>query len=265
MLRKVTISSLFLSVTLTLYVVASSTGRIGRTNLSDTPGCTCHGSSPSTNVTVLIEGPDTVDINSTNTYLVRISGGPATSAGTNIAVSAGTLSPISSTLQLDSGELTHTGPVSFDGNTEVVFEFDFTAPATIGQVTLAANGNSVNLSGNTSGDEWNFAPNKIISIENASAIVSELDRTPESFVLHQNYPNPFNPETRIEYQVSRQAHIVLSVYNALGQKIRTLVDQQQGTGSYIFDFKANNLPSGTYYYALKVGSDLQTKRMILAK
>ena len=263
--RKIIYSALFLTLTLSLYVAASSSGKIGRTNLSSTPGCTCHGSNPSGNVQIIIDGPDTVDINSTNTYQVRISGGPAVSAGTNIAASDGSLAPVSSTLKLDSGQLTHTSPVSFAGHMEVVFEFDFTAPATIGQVTLAANGNSVNLNGSNSGDEWDFAPNKIISVEIATAITDKISPTPEVFVLNQNYPNPFNPNTRIKYQVFRQAHITLSIFNALGQIVHTLVDQQQAAGTYMVDFRANDLPSGSYFYSLKVGSDIQTKRMILKK
>lgn len=265
MLRKVILSAVFLLLISSLFVVASSAGRTGRTNLSDTPGCTCHGSTPSSGVTVLIDGPDSVEINSTTAYQVRISGGPAAAAGTNIAVSDGILAAISSTLQLSSGELTHTGPVSFGAGSEVVFDFEFTAPGQIGDVTLAATGNSVNLSGNTSGDEWNHAPDKTISVVNTSAIVDQLDRSPEGFVLHQNYPNPFNPKTVISYQLTALSNVELSVFNALGQKIRTLVDEQQGAGSYAVDFQAANLPSGTYFYTLKYGSNAVTKRMTLKK
>ena len=85
----------FLSITFSLYVVASSTGKTGRTKLSDTPGCTCHGSTASQNVQVLISGPDIVIPGSTNAYQVNISGGPAIAAGTNIAASAGNLTLVS--------------------------------------------------------------------------------------------------------------------------------------------------------------------------
>jgi len=265
MLRKTIIGGISFLLISSLFVVASSAGRTGRTNLSDTPGCTCHGATASTNVTVLIDGPDSIEINSTTTYQVRISGGPAAAAGTNIAVSDGALAPISSNLQLSGGELIHTSPVSFGTGSEVVFEFEYTAPGQSGDVTLAANGNSVNLSGNTSGDEWNFAPDKIISVVNTSAIVDQLDRSPKSFVLQQNYPNPFNPKTVISYQLSVHSQVSLNIYNIIGQRISTLVDRPQSAGSYSVNFEANNLPSGTYFYTLRAGSKVQSKRMVLKK
>lgn len=265
MLRKIILSATFLLLISSLFVVASSSGRTGRTNLSDTPGCTCHGSEPSSNVSVVIDGPDSVEINSNTTYQVRISGGSATAAGTNIAVSDGVLAPISSNLKLSGAELTHTGPASFGSASEVVFEFEYTAPAQSGNVTLAANGNSVNLNGGTSGDEWNYAPDKDITVVNTSSIVDLLGRTPQSFVLHQNYPNPFNPETVIRYQLSTLSDVNLTIYNTLGQRISTLIDQQQNAGTYAVNFNAHGLPSGTYFYTLRHGSNMQTKRMVIKK
>ncbi len=265
MQRKITAILFITIISASVFVIASSGGKTGRTNLSDTPGCTCHGSSPSTNVQVFIEGPDTVEINSTTLYKVKISGGPASAAGTNIAVSEGALAPVSGTLQLLSGELTHTAPVSFAGNTEVVFEFEYTATASTGQITLAANGNSVNLNGSTSGDQWNFAADKMIQVESPDAITDRLQRQPSSFVLNQNYPNPFNPTTTIRYQLSVNSNVQVRVYNALGQKVRALVDAEQGAGKYQIDFNAGNLPSGTYFYTLRAGSEIATRRMILNK
>ncbi len=265
MQRKMT-AFLFLFIILaSVFVVASSGGKTGRTKLSDTPGCTCHGSSPSANVQVLIEGPDTVKINSTTAYKVRISGGPASAAGTNIAVSQGSLAPVSGTLQSLSGELTHTAPLSFGGNTEVIFEFEYTATASTGQITLAANGNSVNLNGGTSGDEWNFAANKVIQVESPNAITDRINIQPSAFTLNQNYPNPFNPATVIRYRLSTVSAVNLTVYNVLGQRVQTLVDAEQTAGNYQVAFKAGTLPSGTYFYTLRVGAEIVMRRMMLKK
>lgn len=265
MQRTITTIIFFIIFLTAIIVIASSGGKTGRTNLSDTPGCTCHGSNPSSGVQVFIEGADTVKTNSTTTYKVKISGGPAAAAGTNIAVSQGSLAPVSGTLQLLSGELTHTAPLSFGGNTEVVFEFEYTAPASIGQITLAANGNSVNLNGGTSGDQWNFAENKVVRVEAPNAITDRLDRSPSAFTLKQNFPNPFNPDTKIRYALSAANFVKLTVFNSLGQKVRTLVRARQNSGIHQVDFKAADLPSGSYFYTLRVGSETETRRMILKK
>ena len=91
------------------------------------------------------------------------------------------------------------------------------------------------------------------------------------FKLEQNYPNPFNPSTRIEYQVSSDAQISLKVYDVLGNEIATLVDQYKPVGTYQVEFpnfemgEVPSLPSGIYFYQLKAGSFIQTKKMILVR
>ena len=66
--------------------------------------------------------------------------------------------------------------------------------------------------------------------------------------LHQNYPNPFNPATQIRYDVGQDGPVTLSIFNALGQKVRTLVDAAQGTGSYTVSFDAAGLsPESTTF------------------
>ena len=92
-----------------------------------------------------------------------------------------------------------------------------------------------------------------------------------SFRLEQNYPNPFNPTTVISYAVplfggDRGGFFVnLTIYNMLGQKMRTLVDQKQKTGSYSVQFNADGLASGIYYYKITAGSFVKVRKMILMK
>lgn len=73
---------------------------------------------------------------------------------------------------------------------------------------------------------------------------------PAEFSLGQNRPNPFNPSTTIAYDVPRQAHITLVVYNLLGQKVIRLVDEAKTAGRYTATWDAHNVPTGVYFYRL---------------
>ena len=87
----------------------------------------------------------------------------------------------------------------------------------------------------------------------------------DGFVLKQNYPNPFNPATTIEFDLQKSAHVVLSVYNALGQKLMTLLDEPMTAGVHQQTLDGGNLPSGIYFYQLKVDGGSQVKKMELMK
>ena len=96
---------------------------------------------------------------------------------------------------------------------------------------------------------------------------------PDGYALYQNYPNPFNPTTAISYslkgplsgQLSAVSDVNLTVYNALGQKVSTLVNEKRVAGTYTVTFNASGLNSGIYYYRLSTGSDVQVRKMILMK
>ena len=88
---------------------------------------------------------------------------------------------------------------------------------------------------------------------------------PYNFVLYQNYPNPFNPETKIEYSLHSNFHVILKVYNILGEEIATLIDQEQPAGNYVVEFQSKNLSSGVYFYRLQVGNYSTVKKMIIVR
>ena len=88
---------------------------------------------------------------------------------------------------------------------------------------------------------------------------------PKEFTLFQNYPDPFNPTTVIKYDLPRAQMVTLTVYNVLGQKVATLVDERQGAGVYEVNFNADGLASGIYFYTLVQGSHVITKKMALLK
>ena len=86
-----------------------------------------------------------------------------------------------------------------------------------------------------------------------------------NFALSQNYPNPFNPTTAIRFTVSKRSFVTLSVYNVLGQLVKTLVNDEKSPGTYEASFDGTSLPSGTYIYRLQTDLYSQTKKMVLLK
>ncbi|MCK4813317.1 MAG: phosphodiester glycosidase family protein, partial [Candidatus Marinimicrobia bacterium] len=88
---------------------------------------------------------------------------------------------------------------------------------------------------------------------------------PDSYQLQQNYPNPFNPNTTISFSLARAASIQLDVYDISGNHVMALSDGYKEAGSYAIDFRADNLPTGIYYYKLQIGTWSDTKKMVLIK
>jgi hypothetical protein len=89
---------------------------------------------------------------------------------------------------------------------------------------------------------------------------------PTSFVLNQNYPNPFNPATRVSFDVPRAAKVTLNVFNLLGQKVATLVDERLSAGRHELTWNAQNLPSGMYILQMQAdGSFTSSRKMMLLK
>ncbi len=90
-------------------------------------------------------------------------------------------------------------------------------------------------------------------------------RTPQAFSLSQNYPNPFNPTTQIEYALPRDARVRLEIYNLLGQKVATLVDEYQRAGYRSVRWDARGLASGVYLYRLQAGDFTAVKKLVVIK
>jgi hypothetical protein len=112
-----------------------------------------------------------------------------------------------------------------------------------------------------------------LSVSTASTV------PPKAFKLEQNYPNPFNPSTEIRYQVSGASDVRLEVFDMLGRRVATLVNERQSAGSYLATFNAASLASGMYFYRIEVrssgsqvrssgsqaGNFVETKKMLLVK
>ena len=88
---------------------------------------------------------------------------------------------------------------------------------------------------------------------------------PKTLALQQNYPNPFNPTTQISYYLPRKSQVSLTVYNILGQKVRTLVNEIKDPGEHVVTWDANQYASGIYFYRLQADGVKLSKKMVLLK
>lgn len=114
-----------------------------------------------------------------------------------------------------------------------------------------------------------------IGYETASAFRVDVDTTsnnvepsliiPHAYTLAQNYPNPFNPTTTIEYHLTTATPIRLEIYDLLGRKVTTLVNQTQPPGNHQVTWNAGNLASGIYFYTLQTSNYKETNTMLIAK
>ncbi|MGV8016810.1 MAG: T9SS type A sorting domain-containing protein [Ignavibacteria bacterium] len=89
--------------------------------------------------------------------------------------------------------------------------------------------------------------------------------TPSNYLLSQNYPNPFNQSTIINLRTSVAGYIKITVYDATGREVKTLLNERKSAGSYTVRFNAENLSSGLYYYKLTAGEYTSVKKMVLLK
>jgi len=97
------------------------------------------------------------------------------------------------------------------------------------------------------------------------AIINTGTEIPKEYTLEQNYPNPFNPSTKITYSIPRASDVKITVFNLLGQEIKTLVNETKEAGIHEINFNAQNLNSGVYLYKIEAGSYIQTRKMTLIK
>lgn len=95
--------------------------------------------------------------------------------------------------------------------------------------------------------------------------IRESGENPVGFSLDQNYPNPFNPVTSLRFGIPFSTPVSLEVFDLLGRKIATLVNETLEAGTHLVNFDANGISSGTYYYRLKAGSFLQVKKMVMLR
>jgi len=113
---------------------------------------------------------------------------------------------------------------------------------------------------------WNGTNNVSgVLIVNPVVSVDENNIVIFSYTLNQNYPNPFNPTTKISFDIPEINFVTIKVFDVLGNEKATLVKEEKSAGKYEVEFDASDLSSGVYFYQLKTGAFIQTKKMLLLK
>jgi len=113
-----------------------------------------------------------------------------------------------------------------------------------------------------------------VILADSSVLIAEFEKVQSgvdeqinqyTFALSQNYPNPFNPVTMISYEVPQSAPTTLKIFDLLGKEVSTLVNEITNAGPHTIEFNATQFPSGIYFYQLKSGSHISSKKMLLLK
>lgn len=124
----------------------------------------------------------------------------------------------------------------------------------------------VNIYGNSYSILKGCVVNGTVYGDTTTVITGIKEELPESsFALSQNYPNPFNPATYIQYSVPYYTNVTIEIFDVIGRRISTLLNEQQNAGSYNVVFDGSKINSGIYFYKITAGKFVQIKKMILMK
>ncbi len=148
-------------------------------------------------------------------------------------------------------------PAPANNNGEI---FNFSAPVNSRYIRIDA----TKLSADTYGGFY-FQLAEFHLYSSPTGINDKENEDVKTYSLSQNYPNPFNPSTTINFSLQKSGMTKLDIYNILGQKIASLVNENLSAGQHSINFNATNLPSGIYLYALTSGNYTVTRKMILLK
>jgi photosystem II stability/assembly factor-like uncharacterized protein len=140
---------------------------------------------------------------------------------------------------------------------------DLWEPASAGLIfpsiqSLAFNSDGVLFAGTLGGGVFR-------TLQSTTPVREACHGIPVSYILEQNYPNPFNPSTTIRYGLPRRSHVILTVFNTLGQEVATLVEGEMEAGDHDVNFDASKLASGVYLYRLEAGDFVQARKLVLLR
>jgi len=120
----------------------------------------------------------------------------------------------------------------------------------------------------TGNSGWHILPwvfNVQLAIENITIDTEHEKNLPTSAHVSQNYPNPFNPTTTIQYELPQRSDVQITIYDLLGREVTTLVSGRQDAGYKSVQWNANDVPSGMYFYQIRTGEYVQTRKMVVLK
>jgi len=103
------------------------------------------------------------------------------------------------------------------------------------------------------------------AMNDVTVVDQDDDQIPGKLALHQNYPNPFNPETTIRFDLPRDSHVTLRLYDVVGNEVLTLVDGFRNAGSHLVSIDARDLASGVYVCRITAGTSTATRKMALVR
>jgi len=118
---------------------------------------------------------------------------------------------------------------------------------------------------NLNGPSLNNYEELIVIDSNLTSITPNENNFPDNFILEQNYPNPFNQFTVLKFQIRYSGIVMLEVFDITGKKVSTVVNQYLSAGSYQYNFNAENLTSGVYFYRLYSGNYSEVKKFVMVK
>ncbi|RMD65750.1 T9SS C-terminal target domain-containing protein [Candidatus Parcubacteria bacterium] len=104
-----------------------------------------------------------------------------------------------------------------------------------------------------------------LAFDRVSSVSAHDDLVPQRMRLFQNYPNPFNPATTIRFAIPKRSLVTLALFDPLGRKVATLVEEELQPGEYKVRFDANGLPSGVYFYQLHAAKFVATKKLVVLR
>jgi len=155
---------------------------------------------------------------------------------------------------------------SIDSEVRQNKRFSFAVPQTLKGSNVIVGIEAIGLKPNLSNVKYGFAHIYTDDSMLPEKVFAKKESQKSENLLH-NYPNPFNPTTKIKYAVGSMENVVLIVFDLLGREVATIVNEPRSAGEYEIEFNASKygLTSGVYFYQLRAGKFISTKKFILAK
>ena len=148
----------------------------------------------------------------------------------------------------------------------IINNADLNNPEELGLLNII---HSNSLAIDSNGTLYTTQPDSGLYILNSDLLTDAVNENtgyqPKFYYLSQNYPNPFNPTTTIKYSIPKEENVTIKIFDILGRKIKTLINDEKPAGNYKVEFDGSNLSSGVYFYQIKAGDNIETRKMLLLK